>query len=201
MTVATAQLSESLQTLIDSRLDTIDRMLLGRLSRQDRLAIVREVESQIEELLHERNPEELTREDVLAVLARLDPPEAYIPDELDEPRVARPRAVPMRTSTRAAVGESRTGRASGILGISAVGLVLLLPVIYMIALGLGSEAVLLILGGLTILLMVIGGIVGATLGIRARTSGTWAIVGIVTSVLALLLAVAFTTVIVAMLWL
>ena len=47
MTVATTQVSESLQSLIDSRLDTIDRMLLSRLSRQDRLAIVREVESQI----------------------------------------------------------------------------------------------------------------------------------------------------------
>ena len=45
MTTTTAQLSESLQILIDSRLDTIDRMLLGRVSRQDRLAIVREVES------------------------------------------------------------------------------------------------------------------------------------------------------------
>ena len=29
MTVATAQISDSLQMLIDSRLDTIDRMLLG----------------------------------------------------------------------------------------------------------------------------------------------------------------------------
>ena len=47
MMVATARISDSVQTLIDSRLDTIDRMLLGRLSRQDRLAIVREVESQI----------------------------------------------------------------------------------------------------------------------------------------------------------
>ena len=30
MTVTTAHLSEALQALIDSRLDTIDRMLLGR---------------------------------------------------------------------------------------------------------------------------------------------------------------------------
>ena len=50
MMVDTVQLSDSLQALIDSRLDTVDRMLLGRLSRQDRLAIVREVESQIHEL-------------------------------------------------------------------------------------------------------------------------------------------------------
>ena len=83
MTVATAPISDSLQTLVDSRLDTIDRMLLGRVSRQDRLAIVREVESQIHELLYDRGSDELTREDVLAVLARLDPPEAYIPDALE----------------------------------------------------------------------------------------------------------------------
>jgi hypothetical protein len=56
-------------------------MLLGRLPRSERVEIVREVESQIFELLGERNSDELTREDVLAVLARLDPPEAYLPDE------------------------------------------------------------------------------------------------------------------------
>ncbi len=83
MMVATAQISESLQMLIDSRLDTIDRMLLGRLSRQDRMAIVREVESQIHELIQASEGDELTREDVLAVLARLDPPEAYLPNETD----------------------------------------------------------------------------------------------------------------------
>ena len=40
------QVPELLQTLIDSRLDTIDRMLLGRLPRTERLEIVREVELQ-----------------------------------------------------------------------------------------------------------------------------------------------------------
>ena len=84
MTVATDQriyLSESLQSLIDSRLETIERMLLGRVARAERMAIVREVESQIHELLGERETDELSREDVLAVLARLDPPEAYLPEE------------------------------------------------------------------------------------------------------------------------
>src|SRR5271166_1244843 len=82
MTVtASIHVSESLQSLIDCRLDTIDRMLLGRLPRSARVEIVREVESQIFELLGARNNDELTREDVLAVLGRLDPPEAYLPDE------------------------------------------------------------------------------------------------------------------------
>ncbi len=84
MSVATTELSRSTQHLIDSRLDTIDRMLLGRVSRQERLEIVREVEVQIFEQLHERGADELSREDVLAVLGRLDPPEAYLPEEAGE---------------------------------------------------------------------------------------------------------------------
>src|SRR3954451_12809710 len=88
-TIASVRVPESLQTLIDSRLDTIDRMLLGRLPRAERLEVVREVESQIFELLQERCSDEPTREDVLAVLARLDPPEAYLPEELEREPGAR----------------------------------------------------------------------------------------------------------------
>src|SRR5262245_45759531 len=79
--LATERLPRHLQRLIDARLDTIDRMLLGRLPRADRLAVARDVESQIHELLGERPGHELDREDVLAVLAQLDPPEAYVPEE------------------------------------------------------------------------------------------------------------------------
>ena len=39
MTVAPVRLPESLQALIDARLDTVDRMLLGRVPRPDRMAI------------------------------------------------------------------------------------------------------------------------------------------------------------------
>src|SRR5271166_2166973 len=93
ITSTSVRIPESLQTLIDSRLDTIDRMLLGRLPRSERLEIVREVESQIFELLQERGADEPTREDVLAVLARLDPPEAYLPEELEREPVARLRSM------------------------------------------------------------------------------------------------------------
>jgi hypothetical protein len=190
MTVATAQISESLQVLIDSRLDTIDRMLLGRMSRQDRLAIVREVESQIHELLEECNSEELTREDVLAVLARLDPPEAYLPEETaDRPRSVGA-TVPARVSQRAPNLNAKAGRASGLLGLGSIGLLLLLPVFWFIGFALQSEALLLVLGGGTIMLLLIAAIVGLVLGIVARKSGTWAIVGIVTSALAPVLALA-----------
>ncbi len=122
MTTAIAvRLPESLQALVDSRLDTIDRMLMGRVPRQDRLSIVREVEAQVFELIQERDAEELSREDVLAVLARLDPPEAYLPEETGvEPRsprvTSRPHAVqPVRT------GNLKVAKVSGIVGLLSIG--------------------------------------------------------------------------------
>jgi hypothetical protein len=190
MMVDTVQVSESLQTLIDSRLDTIDRMLLGRLSRQDRLAIVREVESQIHDLLQERDSDELTREDVLAVLARLDPPEAYIPDEVEGARVSVRTTIPREAEQGVTTGYSKVGRASGIVGVSALALALLLPVDYLIALALNSNevAIVLILGNL--LLMFISSLLGLSLGVVARKSGPSALVGIVTSSLAVFLSIA-----------
>ena len=81
MSIAMPTVSTSAQALIDARLDTIEQSLFGRMPRSERLTIVREVESQIHELLAERGVDDASREDVLAVLARLDPPEAYISDE------------------------------------------------------------------------------------------------------------------------
>ena len=131
-TITSVRIPELLQTLIDSRLDTIDRMLLGRLPRSERLEIVREVESQIFELLQERGSDEPTREDVLAVLARLDPPEAYLPEELGSEPATRPR--PMVGHVRPAqpqvqpAGRARrqTALASGILGIATIVLLILI---------------------------------------------------------------------------
>ena len=197
MTVAAAQISESLQTLIDSRLDTIDRMLLGRVSRQDRLAIVREVESQIHELLQERNTDELTREDVLAVLARLDPPEAYLSDESGSDSISVHSATPARTGQPRLNGDVRVGRASGALGVTAVVLPVLLPVNYLIAVAFGSEVVLFVLIGVTLLSMFFSSVLAVALGAHARKSGPWALVGIVTGSLAFFLCLATTTALVA----
>ncbi len=192
MTVATDQrvhLSESLQTLIDSRLDTIDRMLLGRVPRAERMAIIGEVESQIHELLGERNAHDLGREDVLAVLARLDPPEAYLPEDglNDSPPTRRgpirPAAHPVRH------GNARVARASGILGLVALSLLLLCPLCYMLALASGSEFPL-YLCVLTSPIALACGLLGVVLSAYARWDGAWALVGIVTSSLALLCALA-----------
>ena len=169
MMVATAQISESLQMLIDSRLDTIDRMLLGRLSRQDRMAIVREVESQIHELIQVREADDLTREDVLAVLARLDPPEAYLPNEIDGAPVTVQRAAETRAIQPALQADLRAGRASGILGVAAIAfLLVMLPFSFLIAIAFGSEAVLFILGGVTLLLASVAATVGLVLGVSRR---------------------------------
>ena len=183
------QLSESLQTLVDARLDTIDRMLLGRVPRQDRLAIVREVESQLSDQLHERG-EALTRDDVLAVLARLDPPEAYLP-EGDSPFVSSiPGTLsssPSRSTPKPAPG---VAKASGILGICSLTLVLLSPLLLAIAQALKSLVFAEILLFSTAGLIFVGSVLSIVLAAHGRRSGVWAIVGLVTGILSLLFSMA-----------
>jgi hypothetical protein len=80
--VANPELNPELRNLIDARLDAIEDVLRrARMPHSERRHIVGEVETQIFELLGRRG-ENLTREDVIAVLDSLDPPESYIPDEL-----------------------------------------------------------------------------------------------------------------------
>ena len=187
MTVASVRLPEALQAMIDARLDTVDRMLLGRVPRPDRLAIVGDLEAQIFDLLQGREAEGLGRDDVLAVLARLDPPEAYLPEEgRAGPAPGRGAAQP-RPLPRLDRG-SGSAKVSGIVGLAALALILLSPLLYVAAAMLESEAVLFVgvmpVGGLVF----IGGIVGLVLGIQARREGVWAIVGAFASLAALLLA-------------
>jgi hypothetical protein len=187
-TIASSPLSETLQTLVDARLDTIDRMLLGRVNRQDRLAIVREVESQIFDLLQGRDSESLDRDDVLAVLARLDPPEAYLSDESTLERgparlPAAPRGV--RPSTEP---DPRIAAASGILGIISVFMVLLSIMIFFVASDVGSGlfAYLVILG--PIFLTFIVSVLAVVFAARARLRSGWAMTGFVTGILSLLIS-------------
>jgi hypothetical protein len=97
MTVA--ELNPEFRNLIDARLDAIDQVLCrARLPWSERRSIVGEVETQIFELLA-RGTESPSREGVLAVLDTLDPPEAYLPDELraapadTPPSAAKPRTI------------------------------------------------------------------------------------------------------------
>jgi hypothetical protein len=81
MTTAQMELESSLQALVDDRLDAIDRVLLrAGVSRGERRTIVEEVEAQVHELLSRKTSGDPQRADVVAVLATLDPPEAYAPE-------------------------------------------------------------------------------------------------------------------------
>lgn len=90
-----AELNPELRNLIDARLEAIDRVLLRvETGWSERRSIVDEVETQIYELLSRRGPVP-SDADVQAVLATLDPPEAYIPEELrDRPGDAPSASVP-----------------------------------------------------------------------------------------------------------
>ena len=87
--MTSTELNSELRTLIDARLEAVDGMLLrAQVSWCERRSIVGEVETQIYELLSRRSALPV-EEDVQVVLASLDPPEAYIPDELRD-RMADP---------------------------------------------------------------------------------------------------------------
>jgi hypothetical protein len=188
---------EALRALIDARLDTIERMLLGRVARPDRLAIVRDVEGQIHEMIAGRCEGDSApdRDDVLAVLADLDPPEAYLPEEgegahpgqgrLRVRLVAPPRepAAP-GPQARAAVNP-RFGLWSGILGLVALGMVFAVPLVYLIAVIMESEFILFVVGALVLGIMLIVSVVAIVLAFVARLRDSWAIVGLVAGLLGL----------------
>jgi hypothetical protein len=189
-TIAAGRLSETLQDLVDARLDTIDRMLLGRVNRQDRLAIVREVETQIFDLLFQgRHPESLDREDVLAVLARLDPPEAYLPDEATDEVAPARFSGPSRTVRPTQEVQFRLPKASGILGIVSTVMALFAVICYFLAASsafngsLDAIAELLFFGSLAVSFTL--GLLAVITAARSRLSGGWAIVGLVTGLISM----------------
>jgi len=192
MTTATMPpLAPALQELVNVRLDMIDRLLLDRVPRPDRVSIVMEVEAQIFELLTERGADDLTRDDVLTVLSRLDPPEAYLPEQSARHTSAPGgdnRRAPTRTARCASATEPRIGIAGGIVGVSALATILVMPLIYLFA-GLLESEELMILGLLLAAgLMGLAGLLGLVFSLSARLRGTWSVVGSITGALALLLS-------------
>jgi hypothetical protein len=191
MTVATLpHLAPALQDLVNLRLDTLDRVLLDNVPRLDRVSIVAEVESQIFELLHERGTDELTRDDVLAVLTRLDPPEAYVPVQAAQTRASAggERFTTLHSTRPRPLNEQRIGTVGGVTGISALGMVVLIPLIYLLAALFNSEGVLMLGLLLTVGLMSVGGFVAMVLSLCARLRGGLCVAGAVTGALALLLS-------------
>lgn len=99
------ELPVTLRQMIDARLDNVERALMLRgMDRGDRKQIVCAIEDQILEMLSQSVGDEPTRDDVLSVLAKLDPPEAYM--ELSDDDVSS--SIPVRRS----VGRVRLAAAS-----------------------------------------------------------------------------------------
>lgn len=190
MSLTAPALAPAVQELIDVRLDALDRVLLVRTPRADRLAIVQEVEAQIHQMLQEVGMDEPTPEQVLAVLARLDPPEAYLaPREAGggHPPAPAPRRLPAAATAPDQPAHRRMARVSAVLGIVALVLGMLFPVAYLLA-ALAKSEVLMVLGcGLLVLLSLPSAIVAVVLAAIARRSGGWALAGLICGIVALVL--------------
>jgi len=187
-------LAPALQSLVDARLDAVDRMLLGRISRQERLDVVGEVEGRIHELLREclGAGGEPSREDVLAVLARLDPPEAYLPEDAMETKTTAPSRAP-RTAREiappaSAADSSRFTRFNAGLGIMSVAMVCMVPLGYVIALPFRSDMTLLVFWMIGWSFMFVGGLISVALAAVNRLADVRAVVGLVCGCVSLLLA-------------
>ena len=192
----TGPLADLAQALIDSRLDTIERMLLGQVARADRIAIVREVEAQIHDHLAERNPDDTDRDAVIAALARLDPPEAFLPD--DAGTVARPsqspaahrpigrnqRVVPPATIDARPQG-SLAGKVGGILGIISMTTLGLAIAAILLGIYTNAGALEIVFFGLLALDVPIS-LLAIAFAAYARFVGVWAVVGLVTGIISTL---------------
>lgn len=118
--------SGTVRQLIDARLDAIERALMASgMTRADRSQIVSAIEDQIVEMLNQQGSDDPTREDVLQVLARIDPPEAYLEFSAlgasDMVAVAEPggqrRPAPVARQELAARSAETKSAAMGIIGL------------------------------------------------------------------------------------
>ncbi len=77
--MTTIEIPSAMRQMIDARLDSVERALMAKgMGRSDRQQILGAIEDQILEMLSQSSDEEPTRDDVLLILAKLDPPEAYM---------------------------------------------------------------------------------------------------------------------------
>ncbi len=193
MTLMMAELEATAQALVDARLDTIDRMLVGRVPRADRLAIVREVEAQIFELLPADEPGPIDRAAILAVLRRLDPPEAYLPDASEA--IATPglrTSRPVLTTAASRSGQHQTALWSGILGIGSIVGSIFLPILsWGMAMLFNSVPVLMAASILSAVMIFAMAIVAIVLGVRSRRTNGWGMAGLVTGIVGCVLGLLF----------
>jgi hypothetical protein len=195
--MSTAEMSMTTNTaraLIDARLEAVERALFGRMSRAERLDIVGEVESRIDELLREScSPgAEPSRDDVLAVLSRLDPPEAYLDFESGEafrqPSFERIMSRPRLETANLDDKLRRRSMVGGICGIVGLFAAFLAPAFYLLAQALESFIVLFLgIGGCLVICLVAGTASLVLSGLGQLRTG-WSIAGLVLGVISVLLS-------------
>ncbi|MBI1324300.1 hypothetical protein GC170_14105 [bacterium] len=189
--MSTAEMSMATNTaraLIEARLETVERALFGRISRAERLDIVGEVESRIDELLRERCGlgNEPTREDVLAVLAKLDPPEAYLDfgsgEEFRMPRFERPVRYALSEMVPADERLRKHAFVSGACGIVGLLAALAAPLAFFVAVQ--TDSTLIFFGGVGFcaLTSLVTGTAALIFAGLSRLKSPWAITGLVLGV-------------------
>jgi hypothetical protein len=188
--------SDTTQFSIDQRLDAIDRALLGSLPRHDRVELVEQIETKLREFA-EANPP-LGSEPAEAVPDRSERFNDAVDAAVSSPAV-RMSELARRTFSRRRP-RSRLALSSGILGIAALALLVALPFVYLVASLLDSSEWLTVwlLGG-NVMALALGGLSAVAMGIAAlvvlnRHEGRlvghgWAVTGLCTGPLPMLVGV------------
>jgi hypothetical protein len=114
----TVDIPATLRQIIDARLDNIERALMSQgVARGDRRQILSAIEDQILEMLGQVAGEEPTRDDVLSVLAKLDPPEAYLDCSSGEFSRVPPLSTGVRRNDAGAVRPDDTKKSLNVLAV------------------------------------------------------------------------------------
>jgi hypothetical protein len=187
MSTNTTSCSDARQQAIDLRLDAIDRALMGLLPRHERQELVAQLETKIRDTAAagpvDAELGESSRERAHQFADTMEPAEfssAVQPSR----SLSRRRFLPGRTP------RSRLAVASGVLGMVALALLVVLPIVYVMAEMTGDEMLALSLLGGHVSAATLGGLLAVALGIAAlvklnRREGRlvghgWAITGLCT---------------------
>jgi hypothetical protein len=150
MNAAALELPHALRTLVDNRLDAIERALMqGQTPRAERRSILDDIETQVIEMLSaEALGHDPTRADLLRVFTRLDPPEAFAGDPIEFAR-----RVPASAPEIAAAKSVTKG------GYSATGILACVGGLATLVLGLPLCAFTMLLSDSEILIVIVTGFV------------------------------------------
>lgn len=157
--------------LIDQRLDAIDRALLGLLPRGERIAMVGQLETRLRELAAASPASETSSQAATEMLSLVE--SADLDSALasgDTPNFPRPRASAGRTHRATDRKLSRLALAAGVLGIVALVLLFMTPIVYYvvaIASEMTDEMVGISLLSAHTLVVAVGGVAAVSLGIAA----------------------------------